>query len=346
VAWAGQAIRYDYQDPTYPTDTGLDYAMMYTNPTPSTAILADGIAVGSQQAVYTIDMGGLSDTVYLEVADDDENNERDGRRHPHGDGRLGLDRDTEVTTLTETGVNTAIFRAGVPPRTGPASRDGTCESQHNEEIRISYQDDDDPGDASFDPTVPQAITQVAQVPGTVEFVDASGNLVDVFTIGLEPVYVQVNDWGINRDGTVGESFPVNVSNTFTVPADAETLTLSEVDPVSGLPATNTGVFRSTVPLKRGPEPGGHPGQQPDRGPAGRPDRRGLHRSLRRDRRRLGQRHAHQPDQTARSRSPTAPARSRRPSPSEPPARPRECSSRSTTATATGTSPSWSSSRSP
>ncbi len=145
--------------------------------------------------------------------------------------------DYETLTLTELGNNVGVFRnvVGLLPSTSGmlTPNNGELETGAGHTIVALYTDDD-PSDTSSDD---------ARMTGTgasdTDFTDSGGTEVAAYIIGVDGIYVTVQDGDENTNSSVGDTVSVLVTDSGT--GDSETLTLTETGP-------NTGVFRNTVGL--------------------------------------------------------------------------------------------------
>ncbi|AUC75560.1 carboxypeptidase regulatory-like domain-containing protein [Olleya sp. Bg11-27] len=139
--------------------------------------------------------------------------------------------ESEIVTLTETGVDTGVFTGTVDTvfgTTGGTDNDGTINTQTGDTVTVTY---DDVLDADGNDPVAVTDTDIvgAGATGTVDITDTSvpGDTLDVV----------VTDNDLNTDSAVIETIDVVVVNDVTGESEIVTLTETGVD---------TGVFTGTV----------------------------------------------------------------------------------------------------
>ena len=143
--------------------------------------------------------------------------------------------DSETITLTETGVDTGVFRnaTGLLSKVSDgatAANDGLWEGTDSQVITATYT-------KSGTGYTGQAATLYVDAGGRVRFTNSTGSAdVNLYAAG-DPVYVEVRDGNANTNVATLQTVTVTVTSAA---GDAETLTLTET-------GVNTGVFRSVVP---------------------------------------------------------------------------------------------------
>ncbi len=191
--------------------------------------------------------------IYVTVNDPDENENplaQDSVSVTVSDAATG---DSETLALTETGNNTGVFRntAALPSTPAPAlsamvtSGNGILETQPGHTIKADYADPDYGADTSFD-----TATMLAPGASLTTFTDSAGGKKNVYNIGLEGIYVTVNDSDENTNALSKQTVSVSVVNLST--GDSETLTLTET-------GHNTGIFRNVTALPSSESATGAPG---------------------------------------------------------------------------------------
>lgn len=187
---------------------------------------------GTDVTQYTI---GTS-TIFVTVNDADENANpalAESITVTLTDGATG---DTETLTLTETGVNTGVFRngAGFPSAAGAANPgDNILQTANGSTFTASYVDNDDPTDASND----TALLLPASSASATAFTDAVGAGVAQYILGAGDIFITVTDADENASSVAVET--VFITLTDAVTGDSETVTLTET-------GADTGVFRNVV----------------------------------------------------------------------------------------------------
>jgi hypothetical protein len=225
----GHTITVRYTDDEDGADTSTDTATMFAEATRSTVSFTD--SGGAEVSMYNID----GDGIYVTVRDGDENANSSLVEEVSVTVTDGETGDSEMLTLRETGPNTGVFRntEGLSSSSGSADLgNGTLETQGGSTITVRYADDDDGTDTSSD-------TAIMGVQSTTRFTDSGGVDVTQYALGVEGIYVTVEDADENTDSGLAETISVTVSDSET--GDSEVLTLTET-------GADTGVFRNTEGL--------------------------------------------------------------------------------------------------
>jgi len=222
----GSTITVSYTDADDGTDTTWDTAIMGTE---STTRFSDSGGVDVIQ--YAIGFEGI----YVTVEDADQNTDSSlaetisvSVSDPAGD--------SEELILTETGVDTGVFRntAGLSSVSGSGSSgDGTLNTAGGNMITAVYVDD---GEAD---TTSDTATMIVRTPSTTSFTDHLGEGLGEYYLGTQLIYVTVEDADENLNSSVAETVYVTITDGET--NDSETLTLYET-------GADTGVFRNGVGL--------------------------------------------------------------------------------------------------
>jgi hypothetical protein len=146
--------------------------------------------------------------------------------------------DSEELTLTETGVDTGVFRntEGLPSTSSGAasSGNGRLRTAGGNIVTAVYVDD---GEAD---TTSDTATMIERTSSVTSFTDHLGEGLEEYYLGTQLIYVTVEDADENLDPNVVETVSVTVTDDET--DDSETLTpLDET-------GADTGVFRNRVGL--------------------------------------------------------------------------------------------------
>ncbi len=211
------------------------------------AITETGVISKVADYVYLTDSGysqvsnyDIEDTIYIELKDEDEN--LNGTLADTSDGVVTITSDAgdseQVTSLTETGNFTGIFRA-----TGPTvalydgsvtANDGILEVIDGDTIRASYTDAEDSSDnAAFD----TASSSTSASNSTTAFTDTSGNSISSYAVGANNIFITVTDSDEDTNGSTAQTVSVTLTDATT--GDSETITLTET-------GNNIGIFRNTT----------------------------------------------------------------------------------------------------
>lgn len=224
----GDTVTATYVDPTDAGDTTQDTAAINIR----TAATIDFIASGS---VLPNDYR-LGEGIVVEVVDVDENQSHlvaEVLNLAVGVTSAG-GLDLETLTLTETGLDTSRFRSDgtlLSAVNVAVTGNGTMEVVIPESLTATYTD---PNDASDVVTGPGTVVANEQ-NGTIDFSNAGGTPKATYFIGVEAVFVTVNDQDENQNATLVESLSLNVVDSGT--GDVEPLTLQET-------GADTGIFRN------------------------------------------------------------------------------------------------------
>jgi hypothetical protein len=228
----GDTLTGSYIDPTNAGDSSNDSASINIVTAGTVDFIPSGNA-GSNDYL-------LSEPVVVEVFDLDEN-----QSHLVAEV-LNLvvqvtaagTSDIETLTLTETGLDTSLFRSDatmVSALQVATINNGTLEVVLPEALTVTYTDPNDATDIATG-----AGTVVAnEALGTIAFTDASGNPDSLYYIGIEDIFVTVTDADENSNAATVQTIVAEVQNSTT--GDVESLNLTET-------GVNTGTFRNTTGL--------------------------------------------------------------------------------------------------
>jgi hypothetical protein len=198
--------------------------------------------IGTNVLAYTIGV----DLAYVTVTDADENLNPVAIETVNVTIVDAATGDAETIILTETGLNTGVFRnlAGVNSNVGVAiPGNGTIQTANGSLITATYTDDNDASDVSLD----TATMNPAPTGSTTTLTNALGVVQDPYTIGVDPVYITVTDADENASYAIADTIIVTV--TCAVTSDSEVVVLTET-------GVNTGVFRNTVGVTSALPPAG------------------------------------------------------------------------------------------
>jgi hypothetical protein len=206
-------IRIDYLDPIQ-GDFSADTVAVVESATVSAAAF--------DRATY-----GLAETVFVTVADRDEN------RHPLKRDTFTVTvrnlatNETEIRTLRETGNvsftftdETGLFFSSLAADS--ASNDGRLYVRVGDTIQVEYTDPNDPTDTS---TAIALILAAPLAPSHIRFTDSSGATLTAYRPG-DSVYVLLIDTGLNQDPLKTETVAVTL-RALAAP-DTETIVLTEI----------------------------------------------------------------------------------------------------------------------
>ncbi len=219
----------------------------YTDPGDASDVTSASAEVNGQQTssqtAFTDTTGTVKDTyliggeaVFVTVTDADENTDPLTVQTVTINVVDGITGDLEVLTLTETGNSTGIFRntTGLATVLGARSdNNGILETANLANLSANYQDNDSSGDTSFS----FAGMRLASTNSTTRFTLADGTPSTQFKIGVDPIFVTVEDRNRNDDINSRQTVSVLIRNQ--INNDQETVQLLET-------SNNTGVFRNAV----------------------------------------------------------------------------------------------------
>jgi hypothetical protein len=227
---AGHTITVEYKDDDDPSDTSSDRARMMGAGASETNFTDSG---GGEVPDYVIGVDGI----YVTVKDSDE----------AGPVTVTVFSPTgDSVELTLARVAAGVFRNATPlPSTSDpgADNESTLYTRAGNTVTVEYEDDDDSGDTSSD----TAIMLSSATPSITRFTHGGGVDVNEYAIGIDGIYVTVDDTDENTDSLTRQEFSVTVIDSLT--GDRETLTLFET-------GVNTGIFQNDTPLFSGPNPTG------------------------------------------------------------------------------------------
>jgi hypothetical protein len=231
----GDQITVTYTDDDDATDTRDDTANMLAQDTESTISFTD--SGGAEVSVYNIGVDGI----YVTVKDNDEN-VNSGSAEQVTVRITDETGDQVLLTLEETMPNTGVFRnsTGLQSTTDTVDTgDDVLQTQGGSTITVNYTDDDDGTDTGSD-------TATMGTESATRFTDSGGVDAIQYAIGVEGIYVTVEDADQNTDSSLAETISVTVTDSET--GDEETLTLTET-------GVDTGLFRNTEGLPSTSEAG-------------------------------------------------------------------------------------------
>jgi hypothetical protein len=229
---ANSSIAVTFTNPADSTDTASASATVKNKLTASSVVFTD--ASGTTQTQYQIG----TQQVFVKVTDLNANIDAtkvDTVSVNLVDSKTG---DVETVTLSETGLNTGIFRNTTGLVNGvadPVSGNGTVETANGSNLSANYTDPSDSADTSTN----FVTMRLAPTPSVVFFCDSSGNAKSQFLILTDGVFVQVQDADQNSDPATAQTVGVRLTDSNT--GESEGLTLTET-------GKNTGVFRNTTAL--------------------------------------------------------------------------------------------------
>ncbi|MBI4867416.1 MAG: hypothetical protein HY816_10745 [Candidatus Wallbacteria bacterium] len=229
---AGAVLRANYTDPQDASDVTSATATVSGQQAASQTAFTD--TTGAVQATFLV--GGAP--IFVTVTDADEDTDPLSQQNVTVNVVDGATGDLEVLTLKETGNSTGLFRntTGLATVLGArADRDGTLQTANLCNVSANYQDRDASSDTSFS----FAGMRLAATNSTTRFTDTAGNPLTQFKIGVDPIFVTVEDRNRNDDVNTRQSVTVLVRNQRS--GDRENVTLQET-------GNNTGVFRNSPGL--------------------------------------------------------------------------------------------------
>ncbi len=244
-AMEGDFLSVEYRDDDNPPsnpdlDVSTDDAMARMPQTASTVRFTD--ASGNDVSSYLTGRAEIYVTVW--DPDQDVNPEAADTVTVRIDTNAPLFDTIQALTLTETGVNSGVFRNTAPLRSEYASSATTTDLnvQVNEEtagagydtVTVTYTDPTDGTDTSTD-----TVDITTRTTAVVEFTDASGTAVSTYVIGVDYIYVTVRDPDENENTSSRERILVTITADAT--GDVETRYLLET-------GVDTGVFRNSIPV--------------------------------------------------------------------------------------------------
>ncbi|MBI3893814.1 MAG: hypothetical protein HY303_20020, partial [Candidatus Wallbacteria bacterium] len=221
-------LKATYTDPQDATDVTSATATVTGQQTQSQTAFTD--STGAVQATYLI--GGAP--IFVTVTDIDQNSDPLTQQTLNVNVVDGNTGDLEVLTLRETGNSTGVFRntTGLPTTLGTrADRDGVLQTSNLSNVSVNYQDPGQSSDTSFS----FAGMRLPATNSSTRFTDSSGNPSTQFKIGVDPIFITVEDRNRNDDITTRQTVTVLLRNQRN--GDRENITLSET-------GNNTGVFRN------------------------------------------------------------------------------------------------------
>ena len=191
--------------------------------------------------------GPESDLVYITVTDRNANQNSSLVETITVTVTSSVSGDSEVITLTETGVNTGVFRNTSGLRTeiqsgGVTTNDGLLEAVDASTLTASYLDADD-GDSPVDPAndvKTDTASVYVEAAGIVYLQDNGGYNKDLYALGYDGIFVTVVDLN-NPKASVADTVVVTLTDSLT--GDVETLLLYQT-------GAGTGTYsnRPTFPL--------------------------------------------------------------------------------------------------
>lgn len=226
----GDSLTATYIDPDDAGDSTSDSSSVNVVTVGSVALIASGSVLPDD---YQVGEG-----ILVEVVDADEN-----QSHLVAETLTLAVRvesagtsDIETITLTETGLDTSTFRSDGTLLTAvdvATVANGTQEVTVPETLTVTYTDPNDSGDVA----TTSGTVVAAQVVGTIALTDSAGTPDELFFIGIEDLFVTVDDQDENTDAATSQSITVEIQNITS--GDVESLTLDET-------GVDTGIFRNST----------------------------------------------------------------------------------------------------
>ncbi|WP_425411106.1 Ig-like domain-containing protein [Hyphococcus sp.] len=190
-----------------------------------------GVGGGFDGTVTITPSGNPGDTLTIQVTDADLNTDGGVAETITVTTVNDVTGETEIVTLTETGVSTGVFEGAVATAFGTAAgtdNDGILNAQSGDTVTVTY------SDALTGAGGAATQTDTSNIGGGV---NGTISLTPALNPG-DPLNISVNDNDLNTDSGVAETIAVTVVNDVT--GESETVTLTET-------GVNTGVFEADAP---------------------------------------------------------------------------------------------------
>ncbi len=214
IGSVGELIQGCFTDNRDPGGGDFDCLTAGTDLPPSTSLTRFTNATGTVQTVFTI---GASD-IFVTVTDADQNIDPSIAENLFVSVSASITGDVETVTVTETGVNTGVFRnaAGFPSTIDVAVADGVLQVAGASVLTAVYTDPADPSDVSSH----TATLLVPQVSGgqfliTTDLTGFSGvlNFTTSAVIGVDSLFVVLEDIDSNTNPVTTETVSVLLTGT-------------------------------------------------------------------------------------------------------------------------------------
>lgn len=227
----GNTITATYTDPVF-NDRAVATAVATAAASASVTQFTN--SVGSVQFTYNIAVDGI----FVQVSDSDRNLSSGVAETVNVTVTDPNTGDRERLTLTETGINTGVFRnttglTSTRQFTG-AVGNNVLETVDLASIRADYTDPGNGADSTF-----AVATMRDRRASQTRFTDVFGTAKTNFTIASELVFVTVTDANVNADANLAER--VNVTIAVGTTGDSETFELVETGISTGIFRNQTGI---------------------------------------------------------------------------------------------------------